>query len=261
MDPLCRELYVEGSSDAAFISHLSRPVIGNPAMVIPIDHVDIKENISGGNRARLIKFAAFADGDVKNIRCFADADFYHIVTEQLPTNTWVTDGRDAEWYFLREDTFEKLSKLGLGNPSLDISGMLAQIITVCRQLGFLRLTSKLSHLDLPFQKIDLKKSLKYLDESLSVDIPGYLSKLMQRQNISLSKKSEILENYDRHSTDNEALDDRALVSGKDAFDSLEFALKSYGSNRDYRMALRSCFEKPMIDDYPNLSAVINYCES
>src|SRR5271166_5183284 len=93
MDPERREVYVEGESDQSFLLFLLGGSKKDRVRVLTINFVQVPSGINGGERGRLVWFAAEMEHKVSAIRCFVDADFDRLLNRRFPTNTLMTDFR------------------------------------------------------------------------------------------------------------------------------------------------------------------------
>ncbi|SRR6266545_5061888 len=260
MDPMRRELYVEGEEDRALIRWTVGDAINPNARVLTVDAVALSGFMEGGHRARLIAFARIVEGDEAKIKFLADADNDRLFGRTVPSNVWLTDSRDLEGYVFRKNCVEKLLKLGLVEEGIEAESLLANILSVGRMLGLLRLISEEEGLNLPFQRTDPWRSLSFSrSRGLSCDLTRYVSTLLQNAGRSLKEVQTIIERIPAKDALLASIPDYELLHGKDAICLLEKVLIDYGVARGEAIRiLRSAFERSFAQDYPSLNAAITF---
>ena len=261
MDPARRTLYLEGPSDRVFLRWLTKNAISPNAMILTIDQVDMPGHAHGGERARLLAFAAIVEPEQVQIRFLADADTDRLRGRRMPSNVWLTDTRDMEGYLLREECFEKMLRLGLEDESVDPRRLLEQILSIGRWLGILRLTSDDEGLNLPFQRTDMWRSLSCSrgQTDLTMDRERYISALLQNAGRNQRELGQITTRTDDKARQLAEVPDHELIHGKDMTILLEKALQAHGVHReDAIRILRTSFERLLVSDYPVLGEVLAY---
>jgi hypothetical protein len=261
MDPMRRELYVEGPSDGAFIKWIIGDSINLNARILSIDSVEMPGISDGGARARIIAFAKLVEGHPAQIRFFADADTDRLHNISVPTNVWLTDTRDMEGYLFREDCLDKLLRLGLGNENIQASRLLNTILEYGRTLGLLRLVSDEGGLNLPFQRTDMRRSLSCSKGkfNLVLDLDKYIKTLLQNVGLKQGLLASISKRIEEKRIALSNISHHEIVQGKDTLCLLEEVLYAHGIHRDDTVRiLRTCFERKFADDYPSLSNAIRY---
>lgn len=261
MDPVRRELYVEGPSDQIFVKWIAGNSINPNAQVLTIDFVDMPNNAQGGARTRLIAFAKSVEGYQAQIKCFADADTDRLHKVSTPTNVWLTDLRDMEGYLFREDCIDKLLKLGLGEEVISAHQLLHTIFRFGRTLGLLRLVSDEEKLNLPFQGTDMRRSLSCSRERLDLDLnlDRYITTLLQNAGLNQRLSKQIKAKIEEKRVLLHEVPDHELVHGKDTLCLLKKTLHAHGVHQDDAVRiLRTCFERNLVEEYPSLKNAIEY---
>lgn len=263
-DPLRKELYVEGHSDRLFLKWVAGTSKSKDALILEISWVEIDSDTDGGNRGRLITFAeSIAHNDV-NIRCFVDRDYDDFVPEGTPEHPWntlVTDGRDMESYFLREDCFEKITLLAIGTERYEGNQLLQSLLSVAREIACVRLYSILQKLHLAFQATNMRRSVSFdpNDGVYLLDLRRLVASLLQNTDISLTRRDEVINGAKELCEEIKDMPDVSIAHGKDVVALLGIALNSHDISREAaHPILRTSFERAKIAEYPNLASVLQY---
>jgi hypothetical protein len=229
------------------------------ATVVEIDAVDMPGVEKGGNRGRLLTFAARALSEAPSIRCFADADSDRLLGRQVPKNVWLTDLRALESYVLRADCIEKILRLGVGTDKGDASVILKSVLAASRELAALRLASEYHSLELPFQSVRLERHVSVDGLTMVVDVRGVLRAVLQNANMPLTRCDEISAMAADMAARMEEFDDLQVAHGKDAVALLSALLVRHGVARDDAPRLFwTSFERAMADEYVVLQEVLAF---
>jgi hypothetical protein len=261
MDPIRREVYVEGYEDAIFLRWLSQNEIHPDARILEISSVEIPGIKEGGNRGRALAFAKEVECININLYIFIDADFDNIIGQTNPAKIILTDGRDIEGYLLREECIDTALKLGLKIADLSAREILDIIIKIGRELGYLRLLSKMESIDLPFQRTDLWNYLLFQNDNYGIKLREYCQALIQNhiEKMSLKIIDELILELVKIKTAYSYLTDLELIHGKDAlciFEKLTISRKI--KRGEGRRVLWASFRKEFIADYTNLYKIYNF---
>jgi hypothetical protein len=190
LDPARRELYVEGHRDRMVLLWLVGADLHENSRIVEVRFVDVNVD-TGGERGRLLKFAAEVEGDPAQIRALVDADFDRLLGMTVPSNVWLTDRRDLEGYVLREDCLDKVFRLAASTDQVNVGDILRALTSAARRLSALRVMSARTGLDLPFQKTPLAKHVAATKTGFTLDIESYLRVLLQNGGVSLSRYGAI----------------------------------------------------------------------
>ena len=259
MDPSRRELFVEGSRDRLFLRWLLGEHLHPNANVIEISAINIPFVDAGGERGRLMAFARWVNGHDVKIRFFADADFDRLLRRAVPRKVWFTDSRDMEWYIVNESCLEKVLKLGVATEVLTALELLGTVQTLGRRPGLLRVLSEIQALELPFQRTDLSRFLRYTAGRLRLDFDGYVQALLQNAGISLRKKNSVLQGVAVLEQQYAEFPDCEIIHGKDAFSIIVKALSRFGAKESEAVKmLWTSFEAVFVTAGSNLKAVQEY---
>lgn len=217
IDPQRRELYVEGQRDRLFIQWLTEGARSPDARIVEARFVDSPTAL-GGERGRLVAFGKSVEHLQLAIRIWLDADHDRIENEVVGSNIYLTDFRDLEGYFLREDCFTKFVMLGLAKDSPEGAGLLAQVLRESRRIGLLRIVSHRMGLALPFQDTEITRYMAWRAGTLSVDFDRLLNALMQSAGIPQKQRAAILNHYDRVVSEFVETEHVQIAHGKDVCD-------------------------------------------
>lgn len=263
MDSARRELYVEGMRDRLFLGWLVRDEKDPDTTIIQIASVNIQID-GGGERGRLFAFARWLDDqqlDAINIRCFADADFDRLLNRERPHSIWLTDPRDLEGYTLCVECLDKMLKLGVNTEAMSAEEILEIVTSICSRLGLLRLLSERDALDLPFQRTDLRRRLRFISGQLRVDFDAYLRALLQNADISLARIPSVLRALDDLDEELRDVPHSEIIHGKDALLVIDKLLSRFGvkPNESSRM-LWTSFEASFVISGSNLDVMKRFLE-
>jgi hypothetical protein len=279
MDPDRREVYVEGHDDAVFLRWLNRNRCHVDVRILEISNVDLPNTTEGGERGRAIEFAKqIGDKDI-NIIIFVDADYDRVFKRSMPQKVYFTDRRDLEGYFLLEECFDNVFKMGLKKENISAINILNRVALLSREIGFIRLLSEINDYKLPFQETDLWPYLVNEDNSLTVKIDSLLQTLFQNAERSLSEIPIFRKKYDEIKVQYKEVIDYDLIHGKDAiciFDKIVVSMGNYGGikkkvgNKKPRKEMRkikrnegerllwASFKEEYIAQFDNLNKVCNF---
>jgi hypothetical protein len=261
MDPARKELYVEGPSDRLFLLWIASDRLDPNAIIHDIAVVEVGEEVPGGERGRLLNFARTVERSLARISFFADADYDRILgrTGFIPANVVLTDGRDLEGYFLRQDCFEKIVRLALGIgmfPGVDLQKAFED---VGRLLGCLRLYSEMNSMSLPFQSTNLRKHVRFSPCQFKLNLKGYVSALANNAGLGGKMAQTIIEGTHALLAEHDKTPSTELIHGKDILVLLSEVLRFYKIDRgSSEPILRTSFEPGFVKDYRSLSSTVNY---
>lgn len=257
-DPTRRVLFVEGTRDLTFWRHVIPHKDRGDTTIYCIDSINCPDT-SGGERGRLIQFAREIEKLDLNerVRFFADADCDRILKISLPSNVFLTDGRDLESYALITDIAKDVCSTCTTdeNSNAIIDELIAD---VARPIGVLRITSARRELMLPFQKsIHSGKTPRFLTATatgLALNLAKLLEILLQNAGMSLSHFTNILGEYEKETVALEAEADYELVHGKDLIRIMAIAFDLSNEHCSDLIALAMRYEIDVIRALPNLRA-------
>ena len=261
MDPARRELFVEGNKDLLFFKWLIGEKWDPNSLIIRIDDIDVPGPIEGGNRARLLVLASQLLGKVDHARIFIDADFDRLLgrEDNIPEIVWLSDGRDLESYYIREDCFDKFVSLSLCTESFSGSELLNSLVTHCRKLGFFRLLSEIKDLRLPFQGTNLHRHINFHQGTFTLDFDAYVTALVGRASLSQRIVPELISNLQDLNDQHNDLPDTDIIHGNDFICFIGEVLRKFDIDRNSSSAVfRSTFERGFSPEYQSLSEAIDY---
>jgi hypothetical protein len=261
MDKGRRDLYVEGTRDGAFLRWLAGRKMAPKTAVISIDFVDMPQVDEGGNRERLKEFLSLVGASDYEIRGLLDADQSRLVGEEIPTNTWLTDLRDAESYVLDVENIDAALRLGCGIERGVAEAVLSSTFDAAISISAIRLASHKLDLRLPVSKSRLKGYVTSTPAGvLSIDEPGYLGALLQSGKVSLARLEEVAEAVAAAKADLAAMPRREVVHGKDCMKLLTIQFRALGASdlREAAPLLWSSFKRERLSEYPILQEIEEY---
>ena len=259
MDSERRELYVEGRRDRLFFTSVAGCDCSSNTSIHEIDNIDIGSALDNCNRAKLITFAGLLRSENLHIRCFADADFDRLLNVTPPENTWLTDCRDLEGYFLQPESIHRLLTQGLAIESLKADDLIASVYRLGRPVGVLRFLSHRDDLKLPFKDRPLKPYLKRRQNVTQLEFDSYLQALMQGAGIKLTRLKEIKALHDDLTAELTGTDNEQLLHGKDSIQILGHLLKDHALDENsVEPSLWMSVDKASLGRFGNLSAAINF---
>jgi hypothetical protein len=259
LDPERRELYVEGRQDAAFLSVLVRETKDPNTIIQVIGAVDLPIP-GGGERGRLIEFARQVEELHLGIAFFADQDVDMLLGRAIPSNGWLTDGRDLESYLLQPEAFLKLPASVVSLAEEQALHLLEELLREAKRLGILRVYSAVNDLALPFQVTDFRRCVSGEGTTIAVDVERYVKTLCQNCGRSLSTVATITEGLASLEASYGGVDPLQLVHGKDALHLLDIVLRRLDRRFSSR-ALWLAFERSMTGSFPRLTEVIGFLEN
>lgn len=260
MDPSRRELYVEGPSDRLFLLWIASDELDPDITIHEISFVDMDGDVQGGDRGRLLHFARATENTAARISFFADADYDRVLgrTGAIPGNVVLTDGRDLEAYFLRQDCFEKIVKLALGTGKYTGVKLQQALEDVGRLLGCLRLYSEINDLRLPFQSTNMRKHVRFTPCRFTLNLNGYVLALVNNARLNGRIAPTIIQGTHDLLTKHTATASVDLIHGKDILLLLSEVLRFYKIDRgSAEPILRTSFEPGFVADYRALSGTVN----
>lgn len=261
MDPERRSLYVEGRTDRLFLKWVAGDNLDNNTIIQEIATVYIPNVSTGGERARLLEFASIVENDNVGIKFFLDADFDRVLDRlgNMPDNVWVTDGRDLESYYLREDCFEKMAILAFRSDSFSGRDLLKSLMRNGRRLGLLRLYSEANSLFLPFQNTRLPRYTKFRNGNLNINFDRYLIALLNNSEQSSKLKPTILRAVEEYSVIYKDIGNFQILHGSDILDLVSVVCNANGlEKQSAEPILRSTYERTFVAEYPTLTQVVDF---
>jgi hypothetical protein len=261
VDPGRREVYVEGGRDRAFLNWLAddgRPVT---ATVIPIDFVDVPEVEEGGNRERLRLFLIGVVSAGYEIHGLVDADQATLIGEEVPSNAWVTDLRDAEGYVLGEENVEIALRLGCGIEGVSASALLKSTSEVALFLAATRLVSYRDRLQLPVSRSRFKGYIRATSGGVLVlDRRGYLQALLQSADISLRELNNVDQRISQTMDEMSVLPIEKVRHGKDCIRLLTVQFRALGADdvTDVAPLLWTSFRIESLSQFPVLQEIVGF---
>jgi len=263
MDRERRDLYVEGTTDQAFLEWLVDSRISPRARVVPVDYVDIPEpDDGGGNRGRLLNFLTMVASEEADIRGLVDADFDRLfgVAGDAPPNAWLTDHRDLESYVLAVENFDAAIRGGCGLVGPSAADMFASMADAALFLASVRVVSLRQSLKLPISKGTWIRHVKCADgKVVEVKRQPLATGLLQAAGHSLKVREKFLTDVERTAEELAAHAPRDVLHGKDCMLILTKQLSSTTVEVDDAGRLvRGTFQRNRLHEFATLAAVVEY---
>jgi hypothetical protein len=256
LDPKRRELYVEGPRDRQLVLWLLGDVGTRDSVVQDISGVEIPVS-EGGERGRLM---AFADRmtEVDQIRYFADADYDRLLGRAVPSNGWLTDGRDMESYLILTGCPTKALRLGAARPRREADSAVRQCLAASRRAAYLRIADSQMRWHLPFQETPPSRKARVRGWTLEFAERPWLTALLDAS-IGRGHLIEVESVWNEAATDFADTPDEQVVHGKDFLAFLgEFFRKSGVERPSGPKLVWSAIERARVRRYPYLSEVLTY---
>ena len=264
MDGGRRELYVEGVRDSAFLGWLVGDDLAFKAAVVPIDMVEMPDVGEGGNRERLKQFLLQVASAGYDICGLLDADQGPLTGEEIPSNAWLTDFRDAEGYVMAPENVSAALRLGCGIVRGSAEPLLNSMLEIARYLAAVRLASYRLAMRLPVSKSRLSGSLTATPAGmLTLDKTKYLSALLQSAKVSLLQLGTLQQAIEVAMTELLLRPRREVVHGKDCIRLITFQFRALGASnlQDAGPLLWSSFERERLSEFPTLQQVVEFLTS
>ena len=199
LEPLLRDVYVEGPFDASFLTWLLTTLGATNAVVYSISTVEVlssvlaKHSLTSGEKQRVIAFAReIIEGleDCSSVTCVVDADLDRVFGT-LPTEPiiLITDYTSLEAYLFQQQLLEQwlsvTARLGRVNTA-EVMGILSRSL---RELFFARCANLYLGWRLTWISIDagLRQAGKTKDRYV-FDGAQFIDRLLQRNNRSKEKR-------------------------------------------------------------------------
>jgi hypothetical protein len=255
MDPMRRELYVEGPTDLHALSWLARDCISDDVVIQDAESIDLP-NLDGA-RDRLVAFADYVKVHERLV-VFVDADNEPTVPPSPPAVLVLTDRRDFEGYLLTEACLDKVASVGVGTSALSGAALLAAVLSEARKVGVLRRLSDEQSWRMPFRKTELHPSITASRTAVVVDINRAITRLAGKS-IGEDRASDVIALHVEATVRFELVPDHDIVHGKDATAILAEILLKHGVARvDAARIFRMALDRDAIKAYPNLQYVVEF---
>jgi len=256
MDPNRRELYVEGSTDVAFVRFVAADARDPNALIHAIADVDISAT-EDGEKGRLIAFATAVEPETR-VLCFADADHDRLHGVTHTANVVLTDMTDMEAYVLNEACLSKALLLGVQTTRHDAKAILDQVIAAARQIGILRYVQRRHWRSLPVNGVTPASAVVVRDGQLLFDFPRFVSSVVARHGKDPSL-GQVIERIAEATEELSGVADADIVRGKDAMALLAEYLKDLGVCRnDSPKLVRMGFDVTWVTLHSNLARVVDF---
>ncbi len=260
MYPEKKAVYVEGDRDRLFFEYIyDYDRSTQSTFFFGIDTVDIPENVNG-NRGRLIDFASTVQQHgVNRIKCFIDADYYHVLNNEVFPNSIIkTDFKDLESYLYEASYFFKFINIGLSTEKIN-PHFIFDKISHAKEIALLRICSFENNFDLPFQKM-YKNFSRYYNLDKGLDIEKYCQTLIQNcdKKITIQQLKAALEITKNKYNESPI---RLLLHGKDVLEILKEISKHCGKDKiNIDSVFWMSFDKKDINNYSALKQLKEFIE-
>lgn len=260
MDPMRRDLYVEGDHDRLVLDFLCQGVRDSGVRILPADSAIHLSRAHGGAKARLLFLAELAEKhDVNNLRFLVDRDFDPFIGKKCPRNTWQTDTPDMEGYLLATATLSKILRISFGAGTKDAEALFSDIIDICRQLGILRVVSLRKDMNLPISNTKKSKAIARKGRTVAFDFDRFVTAVLQEAHISLSERDSVLAEYRQIKKEFHTTPSLQLVRGKDFMDvgTIVFRRMSL-ETRELSRILWAALDRSIVQHFQSLAQVVAY---
>jgi hypothetical protein len=201
------------------------------------------------------------ESDGYEIRGLLDADQGRLIGEEIPSNAWLTDLRDAESYVLDVENVEAALRLGCGIERGVVEPIVNSAFSVACYLAAVRLASHRLALHLPVSNSRLNRYVRSTSAGvLTLDKSGYLSALLQSAGVGLGQLGAATEAVSAARADLKSTPRREIVHGKDCVKLLTIQFRALGASslRDAGPLLWSSFKREKHNEYPALQEIVGY---
>jgi hypothetical protein len=257
MDPEKKAVYVEGIEDRLFFEYAFEKQVKDGTLFFEIETVDLPEVAKGGNRQRLIEFAAQVESSDAKIKCFVDTDYTNICKkETIPKTAILTDFKDLEAYLYEKKYLNKFIKLGLKTNKITPQFILDEISNA-REIAILRVCSQDKNFDFPFQKTNEHFS-RYYKPTKGLNLNGYIQTLLQNSKIK-PQKIELHTAINETKNKCKQIDNRHLIHGKDVIEIIKEISRILGYKKDnIELVFWMSFDNADINKFPALKKVAEF---
>ena len=215
----------------------------------------------GGNRERLRLFLMKVASAGYEIRGLLDADQSQLISEDLPSNAWITDLRDIEGYVLAEENVEIALRLGWGIDGISASSLTKSMSETAAFLAAVRIVSHRMNLQLPVSRSRFKGYITANGTgSLRLDRTAYLRALLRAADISLREQEDIDRAISAAMDEIAGIPIEKVRHGKDCMRLLTVQFRSVGASdlTDVAPLLWSSFRQDRLIQYPVLREILKY---
>jgi len=263
-----RDIYVEGNSDKVFIENYLKNKKCNRNVVL-IDIVDFSEvpdsyleglDIkSNRNKAIILSKLLNEKLPLTGVRCLIDKDFDDYAKSITNIKLIRTDFSCLESYLFCEAVIEKFVKIGIGNFPFGAKFIIKQLSIVLKSLFCLRLYRELNYSSAKLVDIDGNLSIDKQKGIINFDENDYLSKFINKNNLSKDSNKIITEYKTLHGKLN--LEIRNHINGHDFLDIFFLYVNKIKNTpkfkeENFSKSLFLTVETPMIEYYPLFSSII-----
>ena len=229
LEPDLMDVFVEGPSDASFLSIIQESGLLRNVVAYSIETVEVSNSwpFDNNNRGRLIKMSEYLASQLSDAHgrcaCIIDRDFENFIPQLPPIPLlFITDYSCNEGYFISEDTIATLIRRCRNSQDIDVETITKWIIKTATQLFRIRLINSKPRWNL--KKLDSGDDLKFSSGRFGFNEQSFLRRY-------LNKSGRISELHDfRSECDNlpEPLstDYRHCIQGHDLIELIQFTLNS-----------------------------------
>lgn len=174
LEPNLRDIFVEGPSDASFLSIIQESGLLQNVVAYSIETVEISNAwpFDNNNRGRLIKMSEYLASQLGDSHgrcaCMIDRDFENFIP-RLPAIPllFITDYSCTEGYFISEDVISALISRCRNSQGVDVETVSKWIVKTATQLFKIRLINSKPHWNL--KKLDSGDDLKFASGRFDFD--------------------------------------------------------------------------------------------
>jgi hypothetical protein len=231
-----RDVYVEGSFDAAVLHWFTHECALNGVAVYPISAIEISDGdiIAAGrkanNRERVVHLADFlADSDARRAACVVDADFWSLRAAQAPAPPlYQTDYSCMEMYFFSAQSLGKFFTLCCRRSEWPVETIMESLASVLQEFFLYRCAND-----------DLGWGMDWLDKNVCMKVTGwqidfdkdeYLTRFLHK-NSRAREKTRFVEHVTQLRTRLKA-DARYQMDGHDMMSLLAWYIRKKGIGRE-----------------------------
>jgi hypothetical protein len=231
MDPLRRDLFVEGHSDKAFLEFFLGEHFNSECRIFVIDEAVECDVSEGGCKGRVLHLANIASKlGTTNLAFLVDADLDPLIGRTYKTNTISTHYPDIEAHALTEYSINKLIKVACGLSSYSADSLHSKLLIIAGEIGLLRYTSAKNELNLSITKSRKERCLR-IDNKLPVfDMQKFLTTVVQNTAGQVPTVDRIKEMMRGYRIEFETAPLKSRIRGKDYQSILDLVLPKLGIN-------------------------------
>lgn len=265
LEPEVRDVFVEGSCDAALLAWYLRHRSGHAVSVMEVDAVDVPRSLvdahgcDEGNRGRVLALAGELDKNLVGSprRCptlVYDADGDHLFARVRRLDILLpTDFACLEMYLFNEATFDKMMSLVLMGCGVSAQHALKTLSTVLLRLWAIKATNHLLGLSMSWIGFDACCELS--GESIQFNESEFIKRYLMNNSCLAEKDAFVtkMREVEAHFQD----DARYQMNGHHFFSLSRWYFRHFAKEREvcssegaFERAFFGCLELEVLDQHP-----------